>query len=106
MVQTAQSWLEDLFKYNVAIFMYKLSNEQLPKAFDNFFTTGADVHDRLTRNNNEFRVPLTNCKVGEKFKECGVNIWNTLTAAFDTATTLQIFKKCLIMIIVNEYIVV
>ena len=84
--------------------MYKYQNMQLPQAFDSFFTRGSNIHDRATRNVNEYRIPKICCNVGEKFiKKCGIKIWTDITATIDVKVPIHIFKKWIIFTKVTEY---
>ena len=85
-----------LYSYNVALFMYKYSNQLLPDVFDNFFpnllmfpNTIPEIH------------PLNMCMYVSKeqpvdkktLSYCGARIWNYVLDNVDSNCAIGLFKK-------------
>ena len=86
--------MDELYKYSVAIFIYKYRNEKLPPVFKNFLPKNSDSHSRVTRNADEYRIPITTCKVGEQFlKKTAVVTWNEIKKVCPTNVSIGIFKS-------------
>ena len=80
-------------------------NKKLPGIFDNFFQTNADYHSRNTRGKNMLRAPKVTCNIGEKFiKKCGVKIWLDINTVMMVDTTLSVYKKGVLQMIIAEYL--
>ena len=96
--------LNDLFKYKVALLMFKTlkfsENHDLLEALTKF----SDIHNHFTRNLNTFRVPKYN-KKQSKFciENQGVNIWNSLPIDLKNINSLHKFKKQLKSYYVSKY---
>ena len=86
--------LPDLFKYSASLFMYKFNEGKLPLVFDIFFTKNREVHGRVTRTGNNFRIPLVKNKISEDFiKKQGAKIWNDLLSTMECNVKIGLFKK-------------
>ena len=59
-------------------------------------------HDRTTRNNEKFEIPLFRSATGQRtFAYRAVSLWNTLDEDLRNATTVKAFKKAL-KLVMNE----
>ena len=91
--------LEDLFKYNAAVFVHKLNNELLPISFDNFLKpiakpnrTNGYLHDKLkTKFLSQFPtfyLPI---------------IWNELNLNIKLTISHKTFKKEMYEFLLDKY---
>ena len=77
--------LEDMIKMEFAKFIFKYSNDMLPKSFDNYFTKIENVHYHNTRQKyrNEYFQPSAETEAGKKtLQYIGINIWKTIPEDF------------------------
>ena len=96
--------LEDLYFYNVSIFMYQFHKKTLPPAFDKYFIKNSSCHDIHTRSSNLYRIPLVKQSKDEKFiKKTGVIIWNDLIKKLDIDSPIGMFKNQIKNIIFEKY---
>ena len=85
-----------LYSDNVALFMYKYSNQLLPDVFDNFFSKLADVHEYNTRNASAQHVYICFQRTtrGQKtLSYCGARIRNYVLDNVDSDCAIGLFKK-------------
>ena len=62
----------------------------------------SSVHNRTTRNNEKFEIPLFRSATGQRtFAYRAVSLWNTLDEDLRNATTVKAFKKAL-KLVMNE----
>ena len=59
--------VNDLYYYNVAIFMHKYINDNLPSVFNEYFIKNSMIHERDTRNKEMLRIPLYKKSLGNLF---------------------------------------
>ena len=91
-----KSKVHDLIKINntqVAIFMFKYTNNLLPKGFSGKYDINANVHSHYTRASGLYHVPmirLNRSKFAMDYK--GVSLWNSLPANVRNISTLSLFK--------------
>ena len=75
--------LNELYLYNVAVFMYKLNMGKLPKIFP-MFILNSSVHTHLTRQSNMYHIPLCRTVVSQmSVTYHGPVIWNDLVINVD-----------------------
>ena len=85
-----------LYNYNVALFMYKHSNDMLPSLFDDFFCKVSDIHHHNTRKSSSqhLYISFRNTTRGQKmFSYCGATIWNFILNEIDPNCSIGLFKK-------------
>ena len=70
--------LDDIMKFQLGTFMYKLKNNKLPNVIPHMFVTNENIHRHNTRNKNGYLIPSvrTNCR---KFTVgyAGPILWNS-----------------------------
>lgn len=96
----AMNWLSisQMIRYNVLIYIYKMLNGLLPKYLSSKLILTNTVHDRNTRQNNEYNLRLPNyssalCQNTIFYK--GVQMYNALPNVVKMSQSLNIFKeKC------------
>ena len=56
--------LDDIMKFQLGTFMYKLKYNKLPSAIPHMFVTNENIHSHNTRNKNGYLIPnvRTNCR--------------------------------------------
>ena len=87
--------LKRIYNYNVAIFMYKLSNNMLPELFTDFCYKISDIHNRETRASslNHIYVDFKTTTRGQQtLAFCGAHIWNFILSQMDTNCAIGSFK--------------
>jgi hypothetical protein len=96
--------LPEIFQYSASIFMYNYENKKLPPCFNNLFNYNRDIHSHNTRNQNRIRQPRIKTKMAERFiTNMGPKIWNELEGIFDRETSIKIFKKNMIEMLMENY---
>jgi hypothetical protein len=86
----------DLNALQVAIFMFKYTNKQLPSPFQTFFTLNNTIHSYPTRSSENFH--LTNPKMIMAQKSIihyGPDLWNNLSIAIKSCSTLYSHKAAM-----------
>ena len=89
--------LEDMIKMEFAKFIFKYSNDMLPKSFDNYFTKIENVHYHNTRQKyrNEYFQPSAETEAGKKtLQYIGINIWKTIPEDFRHCSFTKFKKYC------------
>ena len=93
--------LEDIYKYCIALLMFKLHNGMLPDVFNEMFTRNTQIHNYLTRQAESLHVPSTTThKVASTIRYKGVNLWNEVNKKVNTCCKISVFKnavKCLLL---------
>lgn len=96
----ALNWLSisQMIKYNALIYIYKMLNDQLPKYLAKNLIRTNTLHNRLTRQNNEYNLRLPNYSTNFTQKNIfynGVKLFNELPNEIKQSQSLNIFKeKC------------
>ena len=96
--------ITDINSLQVAIFMFKYSNNQLPSSFQSLFTLNNTIHSYQTRNSQNFH--LTNPKLiiaHKSIRHYGPDLWNNLPITTKSCTTLYSFKSTMKRILLSAY---
>ena len=97
--------ITDINSLQVAIFMFKYSNNQLPSSFQSLFTLNNTIHSYPTRNSQNFH--LTNPKLiilaHKSIRHYGPDLWNNLPITTKSCTTLYSFKSTMKRILLSAY---
>ena len=84
--------IQQLYKLNIAIFMYKFFNEQLPAAFNNVFQT--KTSNVITRSNSQIiSISCKNMVSKQSIRYIGPKMWNQLPASIKKSNSLSAFNK-------------
>ena len=95
----------DLFNYNVGIFMYKFSSNNLPDIFLEMFIRNNSVHNYPTRQRDAYHLPRTRTIFAKKtIMYTGPKYWNDLPSEVTSSLTLSSFKYKLKQLILNSYV--
>ena len=86
--------IADIYKLQVAQFMYKFSNNLLPSVFDQYFVTNASVHGYNTRQSSRLHIYRVATKIRQNsIKFAGPKIWNTLPEDMISVPSLSVFTS-------------
>ena len=84
--------IDDIHKYQTAIFMFKYTHNLLP-FFHNAFSLNTDVHAYPTRHRNDFHLNNPKLLLAHKsIRHNGPDIWNSLPPHIKQCTSLYSFK--------------
>ena len=96
--------LDDIMKFQLGTFMYKLKYNKLPNVIPHMFVTNENIHSHNTRNKNGYLIPSvrTNCR---KFTVgyAGPILWNSFPQKLRQLPSEVIFKKKLKSIFLATY---
>ena len=96
--------LDDIMKFQLGTFMYKLKYNKLPNVIPHMFVTNENIHSHNTRNKNGYLIPSvrTNCR---KFTVgyAGPILWNSFSEKLRQLPSEVIFKKKLKSILIATY---
>ena len=96
--------LDDIMKFQLGTFMYKLKYNKLPNVIPHMFVTNENIHSHNTRNKNGYLIPSvrTNCR---KFTVgcAGPILWNSFLQKLRQLPSEVIFKKKLKSILLATY---
>ena len=96
--------IADINTFQVAVFMFKYFNNQLPSTFDNMFTLNESIHSYPTRSSHNFH--LTNPKIllaHKSIRHHGPDLWNSLPNDIKSCTTLYSFKSKMKTKLLSQY---
>ena len=96
--------LDDIMKFQLGTFMYKLKYNKLPNVIPHMFVTNENIHSHNTRNKNGYLIPSvrTNCRkctVGY----AGPILWNSFPQKLRQLPSEVIFNKKLKCILLATY---
>ena len=97
--------LDDIMKFQLGTFMYKLKYNKLPSAIPHImFVTNENIHSHNTRNKNGYLIPnvRTNCR---KFtvSYAGPILWNSFPQKLRQLPSEVLFKRKLKYILLATY---
>ena len=86
--------IHDIFKLQIASFMYMYFNHQLPTLFSNLFTLNSNYHNYNTRHQSDIRIPLFKYKLcRQSINLYGPKLWHSIPPFIKASPTLQTFKR-------------
>ena len=75
--------IDDLFKFEIAIFVFKWNRNSVPISFSNFFKKTSDVSKRITRqsskSSNLYIPRYRSNRLQRSIKYQGVKVWNSIS---------------------------
>ena len=96
--------LPDIYQHSAIIFMFRYENNLLPPIFENLFQQNRDIHHHFTRNQNKLRQPRINSKIAERYiTNMGPKLWNELDGNVCKNTSLAVFKRSLLIWLIDKY---
>ena len=84
----------DLFKLQLAVFMYRHQNNLLPSLFRDYFITNASIHNYNTR--SRFNIHHNSCNTNTKLhtvRFSGPKLWNSIDPSTRSINSLNSFKS-------------
>ena len=97
--------LDDLYKSEIANFMFNYSNSTLPKSVQSLFIQSIDVHSHFTRSNSNINFYFPSFKTSrlqQSFKYQGVKIWNKISPTLKYQSYSS-FKEQFTNLLVDQY---
>ena len=99
--------LQDINLYIIGIFMYNYVTQKLPQIFENYFQQNKDVHERNTRQADDFHVPFSRLQVRRfSIKIHGSEVWNSFPTYIKKSTSVMDFKKKLRKYLIDRHLLV
>ena len=94
----------DMYKFNVACFMYSCHKKLLPLSLRKFVCINSEKHDRFTRRTNNFYVPYVRTTVSQRSNAfSGPQLWNSLSVSLKNAPSVKSFKKYYKLLLLDSY---
>ena len=85
--------VSDLYRYNIALFMYKLNNSMLPDIFP-MFVHNYEIHNYETRQLKQFHILMCHTNITKMaIKYQGTLIWNDISSKVEVNCSVGTFKK-------------
>ena len=86
--------LNNIYKFQILIFMYKSSKKLLPSIFDDYFTNISTIHNYDTRVSAGLYVPFAHYNIRQRsLRVRGPSLWNELPILLRNANSINIFKS-------------
>lgn len=96
--------VNDTFKLNLGIFMYKHHTNQLPKIFSSYFTKHSQKHKYPTRNAQNYCINKNKKTFTDRtMRNCGPMFWNSLDKNVKQCCTSKQFKNSLKATLILSY---
>ena len=96
--------ITDLFLYNVGIFMYKLSTNDLPDVFLPMFRRNNEIHTYPTRQRQSFHLLRARTVFAQKtITYNGPRFWNDLPNELIVSPSFRIFERKLKTFLLGRY---
>ena len=96
--------LSDINKFQIGIFMYKFTNNLLPRTSSSF-TSITDIHNHFTRSHNNLFVPFARRTYSyNTMRYYGPRLWNSTRQFIKTQSFLGRFKKSYRKLLVSHYV--
>ena len=87
--------LTDLFRLELATFMYKAKKKTIPRAFQSFFKKVTEVYERTTRASTSSELFSPYCKtltLQRSIKYQGALLWNLLRLEIQNSFSVKVFR--------------
>ena len=96
--------LDDIVKFQLGTFMYKLKYNKLPSVIPHMFVSNENIHSHNTRNKNGYLIPSVRTKC-RKFTVgyAGPILWNSFPQQLRQLPSEVLFKKKLKSILLATY---
>ena len=96
--------INDIYKLELGVFMYKYVNNELPNIFNGFFTLRCNIHDYQTRNANNFNLTRNSKSFTDHaIRTAGPILWNSLINNIKSANSVKHFRKVYKSILISTY---
>jgi len=96
--------VDDMYLLELGVFMYKYSTNDLPVAFNNYFSKRSDIHGYHTRRLNNLNL-TNNKKVfpDHSIRTNGPILWNTLESTLKKSNSIKHFRTQMKQKLVSNY---
>ena len=97
--------LNDLYEYQVCLFMHDFLNKKLPQSFDGMFRLNSDIQtEHVTRQSDHMNVPRCTSALSGKLPIFNFPIiWNKWSPSLSTCKSISQTKKILKNLILDKY---
>ena len=86
--------ITDIHKLQVACFMFKVQQGQIPKYFCDMFSTNSEFHSYATRHANDYHIMYHRTSLlKNSIRIAGPLLWNTIDHNIRVSTNINIFKS-------------
>ena len=93
-----------MYKYSIALFMYKLNCSKLPDIFP-MFVHNHEIHQYETRQSGHSHTPTCRTNLSKmSIKYQGLIIWNDISSNLDIDCSIGAFKKRANWYISGDYV--
>ena len=90
--------VQNIYNYNIGLFMYKYVNNKTPDVFNNFLSNISDINQHDTRNTTQKQIYVTfhgRTRRQKTFSYFGPHIWNFIIKNISPNCAIRSFKICL-----------
>ena len=95
--------VQEIYLFNLALFMYTYNLSLLPSMFQEMFTLNRDIHTNATRQSMHFHVPACRTNISKMPLRYQVFVfWNKLLMWIDIDCSIGTFKKRVKPYLVNN----
>ena len=96
--------INDLFLYQLGLFMYDYKHNVLPAVFNSMFQFNQSIHSYPTRHSGDIHLPLLRTRLAQhSYSYEGPKFWNSLPEIVKTAPFKNCFKKRLKTYLLKKY---
>ena len=94
----------DIHKLQIALFMFKFTNNLLPSIFDSYFQYTNQIHSYRIRSSNLFRPHLFSTDLARNtIKTQGPTVWNSIDFNIRSSTSVKSFNEMYKRTLVSRY---
>ena len=96
--------VNDIYRLQLGIFMYQLTNNSLPVCFTSLFSKNTDHHSYLTRQASQYHLSHSRTQLSKtSITFEGPKLWNSLDKSLQGSKTTFTFKTNFKKEILNKY---
>ena len=96
--------VQDAFKLELGIFMYKHQTKQLPEIFVNYFRKHNQIHSYQTRNSENYSIYNAKKMYADRaIRITGPILWNSLNMKLKEAKTIKQFRSTMKTTLLDLY---
>ena len=96
--------LDDLYKYQLGIFMHKVSHCQLPQNMSSMFVRTDNIHSHQLRNHNAYYIQQIRTNTRKStINFSGPKFWNTIPTNLRQLASIHQFKKKFKALLLTKY---
>ena len=96
--------IQDMYKVDLGVFMYRYSIKDLPSIFDDYFSKRSDVHGYPTRHVNDYNIMKNKRSFSDHtIRVNGPILWNSLEKSLRYSKSVKHFRTQFKKILVSNY---